>query len=116
MSMRFPFSLIINDGKALPNMPTGELLIFGRHDQAIARCDYEGNMDRIHPNADTENNETDRQVLINGDRHSVLAWHGERTKQNPEFDNGRRLGRVNWRKALQIKISKAERRKRKKNY
>jgi hypothetical protein len=114
-SRRFPFSLIINDGIAFKNMPLGELLVYGDHDQAIAQCDYEGNLDRIHPDADAANNELERWVMISNNRHSVLAWHGERKPQYDHFDNGRRLGKVSWTKALRIKKAKADRRKRKKN-
>jgi hypothetical protein len=115
---KFPFSIILNDGIAFPNMPKGELLVFGKHDQAIARCDYHGNMDRIHPDADTENDETSRFILINKDRDSIMAWAGQRRNTNPrvDFDDGYRDGLINWRKALKDKIAKAERRKHKRHH
>lgn len=106
---RFPFSIIINDGKSFPNMPAGELLIYGKHDQAIGRCDYEGNMENVHPDANIEKNEVERFILINNDRASIMAWHGERKKQlDGKFDNGRRLGKINWKEALAEKQSRNE--------
>jgi len=110
---RFPFSIVQNDGVAFPNMPVGELLVYGRHDQSIATCDYDGNMSSIHPNADAKANETDRLILLNNDRDSIMAWHGYREKQNPEFNNGRCFGRVNWCKALKDKFQRSKRRNRK---
>lgn len=108
--MKFPFSLIINDGVAFPNMPMGELIVFGRHDQAIAECDYDGNLDRVHPDMDSTKNESERFVLINNDRYSIMAWHGQRKNQFDHFDNGRRLGLINWQKALHIEEAKSNKR------
>lgn len=106
---RFPFSVIINDGKSFPNMPVGELLIYGKHDQAIGRCDYEGNMENIHPDVPKDSKEVERLVLINNDRASIMAWHGERHKQlKGNFDNGRRLGKINWKDALHEHASRNE--------
>jgi len=92
-------------------MPNGELLVYGSHDQAIAQADYDGNLDRPHPLA--EDNELERYILLNNNRSTTLAWHGERKPQYDHFDNGRRLGFVSWAKAVEVKKAKAERRKRK---
>jgi hypothetical protein len=111
---RFPFSIVLNDGVAFPAMPAGELLVYGKHDQAIARCDYDGNTDVPHPHA--EEGETNRLVLLNNDRDSIMAWHGHREPANPEAPkNGRKVGRIDWVKAIKHEAKKAERKERKKN-
>lgn len=106
--MRFPFSIVLNDGTAFPNMPEGPLLVLGKHDQAVAFCDYEGNMDCVHPE-ELIDGKSEVNILINGDRNSIMAWHGPRKNQYAHYDNGRRFGLVNWRVAAESKAKKANR-------
>ena len=108
--LKYPFSIVLNDGTAFPNMPSGPLLVLGQHDQAVAYTDYDGNMDRTHPE-ELIDGKMELYIMINNDRHSIMAWHGQRKNQNDHFDNGRRLGLINWRDAAENKAGRKSRRR-----
>ena len=96
--MNYPFSLVFNDGNIFPELPCGEVLIYGKHYQTSAKCDYEGNMNI--PPSRIKREEKERWVYLATDKDSIFAWHGERKK-----DGHYCFGKVNWAKALK----KAER-------
>ena len=83
------FSLVQNHDEEFPELPPGDVLVFGNRENAIAFCDYDGNLDRIYPNS--KPNESERWVQISKDQDSTYAWHGDRRKEG-----AREYGKVIW--------------------
>ena len=91
--MNYPFSLVYNDGNTFPELPRGEVLIYGRHHKTFAKCNYDGDMNISHPYA--RGDEIDGWLYLATDRDSIMAWHGPRKKEGYYCK-----GRVSWAKAV----------------
>jgi len=91
--MNYPFSLVFNDGSIFPELPRGEVLIYGKHHKTFAKCDYDGEMNISHPHVNGY--ATEDWVFLATDSDSVMAWHGERKKEGHYYK-----GKISWEKAL----------------
>ena len=92
--MYYPFSLVQNDGHLFPDLPAGVVAVFGEHQKAFAKADYDGNLNI--PNPKTKDDALEQWVYLSKDFDSIHAWHGQRRK-----DKHNRLVLINWRRALE---------------
>jgi len=72
------FSIVKNNGKMFPNLPVGDVVVFGDHYRSFAKCDYEGNANCSYPDKPL----IDKWVVLSKDYDSVMAWHGKRKRSN----------------------------------
>jgi len=94
----YAFSLVRNNGRLFPELRTGDVVVFGNHRDAFARCDYDGNMNRPFPgNKPTES----LWLPLGKDFDSIMAWHGKRKREGHS-----ELVEVNWKKAIENKKDK----------
>lgn len=101
----YAFSLVRNNGRLFPELRAGDVVVFGDHHRAFAKCDYNGNMNRPYPgNKPTES----LWLPLGRDFDSVMAWHGERRK-----DSHVEEVKVDWTKALKRQEERKERKERK---
>lgn len=89
------FSLVKNNGRLFPELLVGDVVVFGDHPRAFAKCDCDGNMNRPYPG-----NKPFSSVWLplGKDRDSVYAWHGER-KRNGYTE----MVKVDWSNAIKRK-------------
>lgn len=90
--MPYDFSLVRNNGRLFPELRVGDVIVFGDHPRAFAKCDYDGNMNRPYPGNKPTNN---LWLPLARDPDSVMAWHGERKREGHV-----ELVQVDWTKAL----------------
>ena len=90
---KYPFSLVRNKNDLFLTLPQdADVLVYGRHPKAYAKCDYEGNTNvSLRPNRP---HETTRWLFLGKDFDSVMAFHGprERNRKNRYYEMASELG------------------------
>ena len=102
--MAYAFSLVRNNGRLFPELRIGDVVVFGDHPRAFAKCDFDGNMNRPYPGNKSTSN---LWLPLARDFDSVMAWHGERKK-----DGHVERVKVDWSKAVKKREKEQKRRER----
>jgi hypothetical protein len=72
--MKYDFSIVYNDGNTFPELRVGDVVVYGNYRRALAKCNYEGELNKDLFNQ----NEKSIWLPLGKDIDSVMAWHGKR--------------------------------------